>query len=476
MANSIFNKKDEKFYAGKVSTISKNKQEIYANHWKATNFLSRLKNTGDKYDAIDLIVKETPDGSMALSTYLNYTMQGGVFEFSNAKTGKITKKYDAEFRDFCIKVGKTNSSGLDGLNREMAISSYLHGGMAIEIVVKDDLSDIDEVFIVDPKTFKKYEYDETNNTWKIYQKRDDGKLVNLYDGNFFYIPFQPIDSTPVGTLKFEPAIMTSTTYWQFMADIGVVLRRIAIPRYVLTVDVEALMASATAKQKADIAERQKLIDATFDSAGRALKGMGQDSDIVTSTSNKVDVIGGGVNGTGIDVRAWIEVLEPEMCNSFQLPLVLLNRQEGGSYALGTAEMKSFTDTVDSQRMAIKRMNEEIANMWARVKGYNIKAKYTPTPLDWQKQEEKWKAKLLELEFARRCEEYGYQSKESAAHKVGGDETPNTSTEGFYEYLAEDFTLSAADAAKMTATEDTSTTEQTTVTEDSEDNKNEKENQ
>ena len=419
-----------------VNQISSTQTSVsgYVRNYKTVNFLEALKNEYDEIDAIELIVTKTPDGAMALATYLNYTMQGGEFEFYNARSGRVTKKYDREFRDFCSRVGKANSGGLDGINREMAMSSYLRGGMAIEIVVKEDLSDIEEIVVIDPKTFKKYDYNEKTKEWGIYQQSKNGNLVNLYDGNFYWIPYQPKIGTPIGTLKFAPTIMATTAHWQFLSDTSEVLKRIAFPRYVLSIALGALMANATPQQKTDPIESKKLVESAIELAEKSLRGIGATSDIITTDTNKVDTIGGGVNGSGIDVRAWSEVFDPIMCNAFQLPLVLLNRDTGGSYALSTAEMKSFVDTVDSQRLSLKRMNEVIANSWARVHGYPIKARYTPNPLDWQKKEEKWKAKLLELEHARRSEEYGYIDKALASHRAGGLTIPSFDSKDMYEYL------------------------------------------
>jgi hypothetical protein len=429
---------ENKVFVGQVCSIPRSNREIYTNYQKTIDFLERLKATQNKFDAIDLIVTETPDGTMALNTYVNYTMQGGHFEFYNARTGKFTKKYDAEFRDWCARAGKANASGLDGINRELAISAYTHGGMAIEILVKDDLSDIDDILIVDPKTFRKYEWIDDEKRYAIYQQREDGKEIDLYTGNFYWIPFQPKIGTPEGTLKFASSIMMSTMYWQMMADFGEYLNRIAIPRYKASIDTEAIAATATAQQKADPKEMEKLFQTYFVQVESQLRKIGKNSDIITSKTNDVSVLGGGNVGNGFDIRALSEALDPEMCAAFQLPLVLLNRQKSGSYALGTAEMKSFTDTIDSQRKAIKRLNEEIANFWARVHGYNIKAKYVPNELDWEIQKEKWEANLKKLEFARRSEEYGYYDAPQASLLVGGSENPSKDTKGMYEYLKQNW--------------------------------------
>jgi hypothetical protein len=119
------------------------------------------------------------------------------------------------------------------------------------------------------------------------------------------------------------------------------------------------------------------------------------------------------------VREWFEVLEPLICNSFQLTPVLMGRLKSGSYSLGTAEYSIVCDTIDTMRRASKRILEEIVNLWARVRGYNVRATVTHNPIDWQTELDKLSVELKRMEKARRAEEYQWVTHDEAA-QIGLD--------------------------------------------------------
>lgn len=430
------NKENEKAISTRqVSVIPSSEKNIFVNNLKTINILEEIIYAQDKFDAIQVIVSKTPDGKQALNVYLRLANQGIKVELYNATTGKRVKKYDGELREFTKNIGKNNSSGLDGLIDQLHYSAIARSGMAAEVVVNDDLTDIEEVLMIDPKTFTEFKWLEDKKRYAIYQNGRNGEKVDLYDGNFFWIPHQPRPGRPDGTLQFEPAIATMTQAYQFIQDSLRILNKIGYPRYLCEIDQEALLNSATPQQKSSPEQVSKLYTDTFNSVESQLRQIGKDSDIITFSSNKVSVLGGGVNGSGIDIRAWDEVLGNLIVNSFQLTPVLMGRLKSGSYSLGTAEYSIVCDTIDTMRRASKRMIEEIINLWARVKGYNVRCKVTHNPIDWQTELEKLDVELKKMEKARRAEEYRWISHDEAAQDgVGSEKASETAQTDMFEYL------------------------------------------
>ncbi len=417
-----------------VSVISSSDKNIFVNNRKTINLLKEIISAPTATDAISVIVEKTPDGKQALNTYLRLANQGINVEFHNANTGRIVKRYDAEFRDFCKDIAHNNASGLDGLIDQLHMSAITRRGMAVEVVVKKDLSDIEEVVIVDPATITEFEWLPDKKRYAAYQNIA-GKKVDLYTGNFFWVPHQPKPGRPDGTLQFEPAIATLTEFYQLLQDSMAVLNRIGYPRYKCEIDEAALLESATPDQKSNSDAQQKLFRETFDLVEEQMRRMGKDNDLITFKSNQVDVLGGGVNGSGIDVRAWFEILEPLVCNAFQLTPVLMGRLKTGSYSLGTAEYSIVCDTIDTMRRASKRIVEDVVNLWARVKGYNVRATVTHNPIDWQTEIDKLDAELKAMEKARRSEEYGWINRDEAAQMgIGADEATGIEQTDMYEFL------------------------------------------
>lgn len=419
---------------GQVSQIPLKDRDIFISTQRTFNLEEKIACEHNKFKAIDTIITETPDGKQAFNTYLRLANQGITIELFNRKTGKRVKKYDNEVRNFCSNMGVNNSSGLDGMIDQLHGCAVAHGGMACEVLVNEEATDVDDVILIDTATFAEYKWLENERRYAIYQNRDDGKKVDLYEGNFFYVPYQPFVGRPDGTLSFLPSIVTMTQFYQLWNDSARTMNRVANPRYNVTIDQEKLLNTLPANVKNNAVEQQKVFRSAFNDVTSSLRSIGKDSDIVHFDSNSIEIIGGGVNGAGIDVRAWFEVLEPLIVNSFNMTPVLMGRLNGGSYSLGTVEFKIVTDTVDSMRRGSKRIIEQIINLWARVKGYNVYAVVNHNPIDWEVMEQKLKVELMKYEKARRAEEYGWISHDTAAAEaVGAEKADNKNSEGIYEY-------------------------------------------
>lgn len=397
-----------------VSVLPSSAKNIFFDNRKTIDLLREICNAPTKIDAVDAIIKKTPDGKMAFNTYLRLANQGIKVELHSATTGKVVKKYDEDLRDFAKKIGLNNSFGMDGLLDQLHASAVARTGMAVEVVVNSDATDVEEVVIIDPATITEWKWLPEKRRYAAYQNGLTGQKIDLYDGNFFWVPHQPNPGRPDGTLQFEPAIATMTQFYQLIQDSMVVLNRIGYPRYKCEIDRAALLESATPAEKSTPDAQARLFSETFDQVESQMRKMGKDNDIVTFDSNKIEILGGNVNGSGIDVRAWFEVLDPLIPNAFQLTPVLLGRLTSGSYSLGTAEYSIVCDTIDTMRRASKRILEEIIDLWARVKGYNVRATVTHNPIDWQTELDKLDVELKRMEKARRAEEYRWISHDEAA--------------------------------------------------------------
>ena len=431
----FFNKNKEKetpISKSRISVIPQSNLEIRPSYTKESNFLTSLSNESNTMKAIEMILDKTSDGKMAVNTYLRLANQGMKVDWYNTNTNKKTKKYDQLSDDFCSKVGKNNNGGLDGLVDQLHYSAIARGGMACEIVVAKGAKEIDDVVMVDPITFTEFKWLPAENRYAIYQEQTGGKKIDLYEGNFYYIPHQPKVGRPDGSLQFEPAIMATEQFYKLLKDSFTVLERIGYPRYDFSIDVKKFIEALPNKSEEAI---KKAIKDHFALVEQYARKMQSGSDFVHTDDTSVNVVGGGVNGSGVDIRAWFEVIEPLVINGYQLTPVLMGRLKGGSYSLGSVEFKIVTDTVDSMRRSSKRMLEDILKFWARVNGFNIYPKVTQNPIDWEKALEILNVALKKAELNRKGEEYGWISKDEAAmDSLGAEKADNTNSDGKYQYL------------------------------------------
>ena len=440
--------------AGQRSVMSYGAKSVTNSRLKTVDLLQQLHDTQDKFKCVELIVEKTPDGAQALNVYLRLANQGVQIDLFNARTGAPVKKYDTEVRDFCASIGYNNSMGLDGFIDQLHASALTRTGMACEVVVADDAQSIEEVVMVDPAYFQ-FEYLEDERRYAIYQTdvmNKSGK-VDLCEGNFFFVPYQPKVGMPNGTLAFESAIVTVEQYYKLIDDSLTVLNRIGYPRYSHKIDRKALLESALPEDIATSAKAEEFMNRIFDQIESQMRTIGKDSDIISYDCVSTDVLGGGQNGSGIDLRSWFEALEPLIANSFHLTSVLLNRLDSGSYSLGTVEFKIVTETVDSMRRASKRILEQILNMWARVNGYNVYCRVSHKPIDWTTELEKLNAEVKKMEKFRRAEEYRWISHDRAAQETMGVENADKPDAGFFEYLKKAAVVPTTDTSTSNANSD-----------------------
>lgn len=438
----LFNKNNEEkqvpIAIGQVSSIPQKNRDIYATVRRTYDLLEEITNQSSIYNAIDTIIEKTPDGKQAYNTYLRLANQGVDIDLYNTRTNRIVKKYDVECREFCATLGVNNAEGLDGILDQLHGSAISHGGMACEVVVDEGGKIIKDVYLIDPATFSEYKWNESKSRYEIYQHREDGKKIDLYDGNFIWVPHQPKVGRPDGTLQFLPAVVTMECFYKLLGDSLKILNRIGYPRLDVTMNREAILNSIPMNQKATYRQQREIFQKEFDNVLGNLRRLGADSDIVHDDSNTVSMIGAGVNGSGIDIRAWFEVIEPLIVNSFNMTPVLMGRLTTGSYSLGTVEFKIVTDTVDSMRRGSKRVLENIINLWARVNGYPVYAVVTHNPINWEVQKEKLESELMRMEKARRAQEYGWIDRDYAAMTGAGLESATgANTDGIYEYISHD---------------------------------------
>jgi len=422
---------------GRVSEIPRDKLNISASYRSSDKILEELQSTSDAVKQIEIIVSKTPDGQAALNIYQRLANQGIDIEWFDATTGELTKSYDAEVREFASRAIKNSTTGIDGLIDMIIYGLVVQGGSAVEIVVTEDAKDIDEIVVVDVSTFDSFEWDDKLGRYRIYQKSNQSKKRDLYSGNFFYTPNDPKPSSPKGTLHFEGAIYAMTHYLSLMKDAGEVLKRIGYPRYNFTIKATELIESLPDVIKNNPEELSKALDKEFNNIQSQVSGMNSNSDFIGFDYVTRETIGGN-SSIGVDIRSFIEILNYEIPQAFKIPPIIMGRgQGGGSYALGTVEMKVLIDKIESMRRVTKRMLENIMNFWARVKGYNITCKVNHKPIDWQKELDIVQTKLRWLEYYRRMQEYEYITAHEAAQKVAGKEFAVGDTKGKYAYLTKE---------------------------------------
>jgi hypothetical protein len=435
----IFNKKPKKskestqieVFGGRASSIDINATTTIAQ--RQTDLLTKLRRTTNPYDAIELLVNEHPDASMAYQMLLSLVSQGGNIEFTSR--GRTSDNIKEEWDNFAFRVGKLCANGLEGIVYQLHSSDFLAGGMACEVVLTPDMSDIEDIYVINPKTIEWKLTEDKQNYYPV--QKINGKEIDLRTANFLWIPFNPKIANPQGSLLFRSAISAADMQLEFFKSSQQVLYRVGCPRYDVSLDIEKIMASAPPEVRNDTTGQQQTtyINTIISEARNSLTKIGVTRDFVHT--NDMNITTTGVNNAAFfqGISAYAEIIDTQMMNSLKILGTLMNRhQNGGSYALGTVEFKSICDMLEPRQRAEKRIVESIARIWLQVNGYNATAKYTPNPIEWQTFKDKVEYLLKNLELNRRANEYGYIDEDMAAQKSMQVEKAAKPNKNLFEYI------------------------------------------
>lgn len=424
---------DEKVFVGRVSKLDNMPKSISPTRNRGSDLLSEIKRTRDSIDAIQLLIKKSPDASMAFQTLLRLANQGFDMEFMPIDGNATPQEIQEEWREFAIRVNAVSNAGFDGLIDQLHSSGFAMGGMGIEVVVTRDGRDIEDVYMVSPKTIHwELETREGVEKYIPYQK-DGSNMVDLSRGNFFWIPFDSDIGTPQGNLLFEPAVQAIEMQQQFFNSSQIVLYRIGAPRYVFTISSEALQSSMPPEYKNDMIKQTEWQKNKMQEIVSQLQNIGVENDIVTFDDVTVDTKGAD-SAFFQGVGAYADIIDTQVMNALKMLGTLMNRRGQGSYALSTVEFKIIVDMVESMRKSSKRMAENIARMWCRVKGYSVQPKFTHKPVDWQALKDQIDYKLKYQELVRKSQEYGWIDENMAAQEAIAKNEAVHDGNNLYEYV------------------------------------------
>ena len=104
------------------------------------------------------------------------------------------------WRKHWTRINTISNSGLDGLIDIFHKNAFPKGLQMCEVGVNADLTDIVDVYPIDPQTVTwEQEEREGRKVWVPYQQNFT-KKVDLSKGNVFYVPTDPDNEDPRGNL------------------------------------------------------------------------------------------------------------------------------------------------------------------------------------------------------------------------------------------------------------------------------------
>ncbi len=380
--------------------------------------LKTLRSIPEESRAIEFLKRVNPDVSMAVWNFVRLANQGHEMNFY-ALDGK-TKLNDVseQWREFASRINEISNAGLDGLVDQLHYSSFLLGAMGVEAEVTPDRKDIYDVYPVKPQTIE-WELKEVDGRqkWVPYQYNGFKKVyLDRKHANFFWVPADPDIGDPRGTLQLTPVLQAVDFQMQILQDLQAVLHHQGYPRDLYTIDLERLMTYCPQHIKNNPAEREKWLKEQHANVVNLLKNIEPDADIVTF--DDIQRNEGQKNvGRSLDVRAIAELVDVQTLSGTKQMAIFMNRNQGVTESWGTVQFRIFCSGIASCQRGSKRLIEEIARLWLRVKGIQAVPVFKHDTIDWNSEEQRMTVNLLKQKFYAIAQLMGWIDEDMAAQEV-----------------------------------------------------------
>jgi hypothetical protein len=403
----------------KVSYAGYSVGDTEEQEYQSSALLTELRNKSNVGEQIEVIASKDPDVSQSVWAFQRLCMQGINIEIRDLNGTRIPEA-EQLFNQQCRYWNKLGEDGLDGLIDNLHRVGLLYNVMMIEVVVGGD-NTFSGIYIIDPRTIEwKLEEREGTEEWIPYQDQD-GNKVDLTTGNVFWVIANPDITKPNGPYLLESAVPAVDYKLQTIKDSSAVLRRQGYPYNVFSINKERVINTLPASQRNNKTAIKEAIQNAVNLASSVAVGREPTQDIVVTDDIEVNRNSNSSAGTSIDTRAWFDTIDVQMLNGCKTLGFLMNRNSGTTESWGTVQMKIITDMVKSFQQKSKRLIEDVGAIWLQLNGYQGTLKLTHNPLEYQSEEQKWKAQNAKDEHYQTAEMQGWISTDEAAQGAVGND-------------------------------------------------------
>lgn len=410
----------------KMSYAGYNVDDTVTQEQQASSLLTELRSKTNIGEQIETIVAKDPDVSQAVWAFQRLCMQGISIEIRDLNGTRIPEAEDL-FNYQCRFWNKLGEDGLDGIIDSLHKVGLLYNIMMVEVVVSNvNENTFSGIYLIDPRTLEfKLEKRDGIDKWIPYQDQN-GNKVDLTKGNVFWVVVNPDITTPTGPYLLESAVPAVDYKLQTIRDSSAVLRRQGYPYNIFSINKERVIKTLPASMQNDRTAIKKAIQDAVDLASSVAVNREPTQDIVVTDDIEVNRNSNSSASSAIDTRAWFETIDVQMLNGCKTLGFLMNRNSGTTESWGTVQMKIITDMVKSFQQKSKRLIEDIGAIWLQLNGYQGTLKLTHNPLEYQSEEQKWKAQNQKDLHYQTAENQGWISTDEAAQgAVGNDKATGT---------------------------------------------------
>src|SRR5690606_31991415 len=164
-------------------------------------------------------------------------------------------------------------------------------------------------------------------------------------------------------------------------------------------------------------ELNKWLKEQYHNVVNTLQSIKPDSDIVHFDDVKRNPGTNGANARSLDVRAISELVDTQTLSGLKQMAIFMNRNQGVTESWGTVQFRIFCSGIASCQRGSKRLIEEIARLWLRVKGIQAVPVFKHDTIDWNSEEQRMTVNLLKQKYYAIAQLMGWIDEDMAAQEV-----------------------------------------------------------
>jgi hypothetical protein len=325
---------------------------------------------------LEMLADLSPEVSLALSNKVLLNNTGWYYKVMKLDGTAELKRAKAMLDVFLEKVNK-DSGGVDAVIDSWAITCFLQGAIAGELVLNEDLSDALDIVSVQP--------------WSIHFERDVNQALvpfqqqvaanggngpgfgvagypfkRLNPATFGYIPFQAPPDDPYGRPPAAPVLQLIVFDLQLLKDIRQAVHQNAWGRTDVTILGEALAKQVPKKIEIDPVAKQNWINDRIAEIKSSFNSMKADDSYVHMDS--VTVTSVDSSGKMLQIDAIVRMLERRLIRSLKEMPVLMGSNEGTTETHGTVQMDIYAKFIASIQKTIANLLEKLLAVALQVWG------------------------------------------------------------------------------------------------------------
>lgn len=182
-----------------------------------------------------------------------------------------------------------------------------------------------------------------------------------------------------------------------------------------------------AEVKASEEKQKKWLKDLWHEVRSTLRSLEPDDDLIHYDDIEIDMTQGATSGRSLDVRAIAELVDVQTLSGSKQMSIFMNRNQGITETWGSVQFMIFCNGIASIQRGSKRLIEEVARLWLRVKGVQAVPVFEHNKADWQSEEQKATVKLMWQEFWAIAQLMGWVDADKAAQEAADVEGAHSET-------------------------------------------------